>query len=371
MTEQHRNPRKYEVPTALVAGGAPYTSLDEMDYLSTLDTRLGAWCRKVLARESAKVLDEVLGSGFRHLPKGIEVEYEDEFVVIGLIREDGQTWMGDEWQNERPLLASAETVELDDYEVAYVARSLLEGASGVVLRPEIPKAFLAAGPPVEEAPAETNDALPEGAIPVAIVDPLDQNAVLELLAVAPGPEVLRRNDGSWQVDHGWVELLASLSPPKMVKLDPEMVDNVKAQVDQSTAGSEFKELGRGDWDLYQSPVTASAYLQQLQQETLVAGLTANMALVAVAGRELSPKDIKNTERLKRYWTTGPGALKIRWGTPGAWRRCHRHALKYMPPHIAAGWCTNISKRLGGHGVATHVGEKAKSVAKKAARAAKK
>src|SRR5690606_25528841 len=78
------------------------------------------------------------------------------------------------------------------------------------------------------------------------------------------------------------------------------------------------------------------------------------SLVAVAGRELTPKDVASTERLKRYWTIGKGAAKIRWGTPGAWRRCYRHLVKYVGPKIAPGLCTNLSQRLGGPGVATHV-----------------
>lgn len=36
--------------------------------------------------------------------------------------------------------------------------------------------------------------------------------------------------------------------------------------------------------------------------------------------DLNPGD-GDAERLRRYWTTGPGALKIRWNTPGDFRRC--------------------------------------------------
>jgi 2'-5' RNA ligase len=43
------------------------------------------------------------------------------------------------------------------------------------------------------------------------------------------------------------------------------------------------------------------------------------------------------ERLRRYWTRGKGALKIRWGTKGDWRRCYRQLFKYMGPR-AAGYC---------------------------------
>lgn len=36
----------------------------------------------------------------------------------------------------------------------------------------------------------------------------------------------------------------------------------------------------------------------------------------VAGREISPKDVANTERLKAYWAEGPGSAQILWNTPG-------------------------------------------------------
>jgi hypothetical protein len=36
----------------------------------------------------------------------------------------------------------------------------------------------------------------------------------------------------------------------------------------------------------------------------------------VAGREVSPKDVQNTERLKSYWAEGAGAARIGWGTDG-------------------------------------------------------
>lgn len=36
----------------------------------------------------------------------------------------------------------------------------------------------------------------------------------------------------------------------------------------------------------------------------------------VAGREATPKDAANTEKLMNYWAHGKGALKIRWGTSG-------------------------------------------------------
>lgn len=45
----------------------------------------------------------------------------------------------------------------------------------------------------------------------------------------------------------------------------------------------------------------------------------------------------NAETLRQYWTHGPGAAKIRWGTPGDWSRCNRQLSKYMGAR-AKGYC---------------------------------
>jgi 2'-5' RNA ligase len=40
---------------------------------------------------------------------------------------------------------------------------------------------------------------------------------------------------------------------------------------------------------------------------------------------------KETSRLHRYWTKGPGAAKIRWGTPNDFYRCRTQLAKYLNP----------------------------------------
>jgi hypothetical protein len=40
---------------------------------------------------------------------------------------------------------------------------------------------------------------------------------------------------------------------------------------------------------------------------------------------------KETRQLHHYWTKGAGAKKIRWGTPGDFRRLRRHLAKYINP----------------------------------------
>lgn len=53
----------------------------------------------------------------------------------------------------------------------------------------------------------------------------------------------------------------------------------------------------------------------------------------VAGREASPQDIKNTERLHLYWTSGEGLAK--WAPmPDPWTELYHHLAKYMEPDMA-------------------------------------
>jgi hypothetical protein len=69
-----------------------------------------------------------------------------------------------------------------------------------------------------------------------------------------------------------------------------------------------------------------------------------LALVADAPLTVSPDP--RAEKLRRYWAEGKGALKIRWGTPGDWKRCYRQLTKYMGLR-AKGYCQNLHKRATG------------------------
>jgi len=48
----------------------------------------------------------------------------------------------------------------------------------------------------------------------------------------------------------------------------------------------------------------------------------------------------DTERLRRYWTRGKGAAKIRWGTPGDFNRCRSQLAKYVKAQYLNGYCAN-------------------------------
>lgn len=55
----------------------------------------------------------------------------------------------------------------------------------------------------------------------------------------------------------------------------------------------------------------------------------------------------NAEELRGYWTTGPGGMKIRWGTPGDFDRCVSALSKYMGPEDAKGFCNRMHQRAVG------------------------
>ena len=55
-----------------------------------------------------------------------------------------------------------------------------------------------------------------------------------------------------------------------------------------------------------------------------------------------------TARIRRYWTKGEGAAKIRWGVPGDFNRCRRQLAKYVQnPEWLAGTCANMHKEAIG------------------------
>lgn len=370
-------PRIFEVPAALVAAGfSPSVDLDVLDREVEFPGAVGDWAEKVLSVENAKILDDVCGS-MRLLPRGIlsDTQLDDgSIVVAGLVNDEGRIWDREfnAWGTPSETVDVVnDSVALSDDEVAYVARSLREGADLVWFRPVIPKAFVSAvvaapAPPFDrqgkksKLPDPPPDAreVPAGSAIIAVVDPIDEDAVLEMLAITPGPGVLRRHDGSWFDDPEWVPVLRSVKPPKIVKLTEAQVASVTAQIDRSTNDTDWEPFDADTREQYQiftasaGPVARSPFLQKLQNENDEKAL---FALVALAGREVTPKDVAATERLKRYWTIGKGAAKIRWGTPGSWTRCHRHLMKYMTPSVAAGYCMNLCQRLGGSGVACHVG----------------
>lgn len=65
------------------------------------------------------------------------------------------------------------------------------------------------------------------------------------------------------------------------------------------------------------------------------------------GREDTPQDVVDTERLMRYWAEGPGAAKIGWGIPGDFDKCVVLLSQYVGPDVVKGLCANLHHRATG------------------------
>lgn len=66
-----------------------------------------------------------------------------------------------------------------------------------------------------------------------------------------------------------------------------------------------------------------------------------------------PNPRGNAETLRRYWSTGQGAAKIRWNTPGDWTRCTRQLHKYLGSR-AKGYCQLLHIRNTGVGTGSRL-----------------
>lgn len=78
-------------------------------------------------------------------------------------------------------------------------------------------------------------------------------------------------------------------------------------------------------------------------------------LVAAPGTRDGPGWLTNprdTQRLRDYWTRGPGAAKIGWGAPGDFNRCRALTSKYVGQYVD-GFCANLHKVALGFWPATH------------------
>lgn len=255
----------------------------------------------------------------------------------------------------------------------------------------------------------------------AIVDDVDKTAVLDAVAVVKSngtPSVFRRTGGAWVADPDMLVQLQGVTPPTVVELpDPATVKTVLEQIDAHDAGADQTEVTEemapkeGEVAIAASGYAMSDYSYpilssvDIQESVLAAGDSPSifvkahirkraralnrMDLVPEAWREFSlaeigeleasktvygefgeiivaagapgvadtPSDFKNVAKLQAYWTTGKGALKIRWGTKGDLTRAHRHLSKYVGPQRAWGLAQKYHRSLFGvynhtHDVAT-------------------
>jgi hypothetical protein len=163
---------------------------------------------------------------------------------------------------------------------------------------------------------------------MALVSPDDPRAVMDLIALVPAssksnlPMAYKRIEKEWVRDEGIISDLNSATPPPVVPLDSETLQDVLKQIDTNT-------------------VTASIYISEGVDHILT--VLWGPTLTAAGGLD---RNRGNAEALRRYWTIGKGGMKIRWNTNGDWTRCVRQLSKYMGPR-AKGYCSLRHKEMTG------------------------
>lgn len=184
-------------------------------------------------------------------------------------------------------------------------------------------AMTAAGEDVVLTP-ETSDIPP---LYMAIVAEDDPSAVMELVSLVPAstksstPTTFVRRNGKWERNDRIMADLNSPTPPPVVVLSTPDLCEVLKQIDGGT-------------------VTASVRIPA------AVALSNNALIAAIQAAGGADRNRGNAEKLRRYWTVGKGGLKIRWGTPGDWTRCHKYLAKYLGPR-SKGYCALRHKEMTG------------------------
>jgi hypothetical protein len=204
---------------------------------------------------------------------------------------------------------------------------------------------------VEMTP-DTSDVQP---VYMAIVSPDDPRAVFKLISLVPAnseatsPMVYSRDEGKWVRDEQTLSDLNSATPPPVVALDEESLDDVLMQVDDAQGAGDPAPEEPEIVDLpteFDSGKPTEASIDDSLSLMVLWGPRKDImeqALTAAGGLD---RNRGGAEKLRHYWTRGAGAAKIMWGTPGDWTRCVRYLGKYLGPR-ARGYCALRHKEVTG------------------------
>lgn len=107
------------------------------------------------------------------------------------------------------------------------------------------------------------------------------------------------------------------------------------QAAQSLAG-DGSDLGGASPAQQRDAGTALLMLFRRTGETPPASLAGMQS--KAAGQDVTPADMRATERLKQWYEHGGGAAQIGWGTDGDFDKCVAIAGKHMDPAKAKGYC---------------------------------
>jgi hypothetical protein len=200
---------------------------------------------------------------------------------------------------------------------------------------------------------ETSDVKP---LYFAVVAEDDPRAVLDLISIVPAsstsnsPMAYKRDKGKWVRDEATINDLKSATPPPVIPLDSKTLNEVLLQVDDATmtASGVFSvdHLLMVLWGPQQEIIDTygDAFFEVVDKNNdFDANLKAVFSVVAAGGLD---RNRGQAEKLRKYWTVGKGAAKIRWGMGGDWSRCVKNLSKYMGPR-SKGYCALRHKEMNG------------------------
>lgn len=106
-----------------------------------------------------------------------------------------------------------------------------------------------------------------------------------------------------------------------------LMDALSDMVTLTKPGQESKDALEGR----SRPLTMDEAVEHLLFLTALEGVPVEqkVASLGYVDTDPDPSPKPGARRLRHYWTRGEGALKIKWGLPGDWRRCVRHLRKYV------------------------------------------
>jgi hypothetical protein len=205
----------------------------------------------------------------------------------------------------------------------------------------------------KELTPKTSDVQP---LYFAIVADDDPRAVLDLVSIVPAssvsnaPMTYKRDKGKWVRTEQILNDMRSATPPPVIPLDSETLNDVLLQVDDATvtasASYSADQILMVLWGPQKDIIDTygDTFLEVVDKnQSFEDNLKAVFTVVAAGGLD---RNRGNAEKLRRYWTAGPGAAKIRWGMGGDWRRCVKNLTKYMGPR-SKGYCALRHKEMTG------------------------
>lgn len=155
---------------------------------------------------------------------------------------------------------------------------------------------------------------------MAIVAEDDPQAVMNLIALIPkspsstAAMTFKRDPGNWVADESILQDLNSPTPPPVIVLDNEALEDVIKQID--------------------GPAVAA--------QKQIENMKAEKQEITASGFSGGP----NADRLKKYWIQGKGSSKVNWGASGDWERCVERLSTEMGAR-AQGYCALLQKEATG------------------------